>query len=116
MMKNIFIMKKYLNLIQEGLKTYEGRIAKEKYLNLEVGEKVKFIENENLDNFVICEITSCEKFSDFRSMLLKIGLKRMLPDVTKLDDGIDIYNNIPGYAKDIIKYGVLAIGVKVAKI
>ena len=96
------VQEPYFSLIQNKLKTVEGRLGKEKYLNLEKGNKVIF--NEILEK----EIEKIVKYSSFREMLIFEGLKNVLPNVETLEKGEQIYYKF--YTReDEQKYGVIAI-------
>lgn len=96
------VQEPYFSLIQNELKTVEGRLGKEKYLNLEKGNKVIF--NEILEK----EIEKIVKYSSFREMLIFEGLKNVLPNVETLEEGERIYYNFYSQ-EDEQKYGVVAI-------
>ena len=82
------LQKKYLEQIQSGLKTTEGRINSGGFANLKIGSKVKFFENNNARNYVICEILAINSYENFTQMLESEGLENMLPGTTNLQKGV----------------------------
>ncbi len=89
-------------LIKNGLKIVEGRLGKDKYLDLKKGDKILF--NKILE----IEIEKVIKYSSFREMLLFEGLKNVVPKAQTMEEGEKIYYQF--YSKeDEQKYGVLAI-------
>jgi ASC-1-like (ASCH) protein len=103
------IMKKYLTYIQQGRKTVEGRINSGMFARLRVGETLVFM---NQDLRVPCKITKINQYATFADMLRNDGVPACLPDVTDLNQAIDIYRKIPGYAQKEAQFGVLAIHIQ----
>lgn len=107
------LQKRYLEQIQNGLKTTEGRINSGGFTNLKIGDKIKFFENNNPGNYVICEILAINCYSNFTQMLESEGLESMLPGTANLQKGVEIYENIPTYKERCQKNGCLGIKLKV---
>lgn len=107
------LQKEYLEMIQSGLKMTEGRINSGGFANLKIGSKVKFFENNNPKNYVICEILTINSYKSFAQMLESEGLENMLPGTTNLQKGVEIYEKIPNYKSKCQQSGCLGIRLKV---
>ena len=92
-------------------KTIEGRLNTDKYSLFKKGELLKII-NDN--EYIIVKIRKLIKYSSFEEYLSLEGLKRTLPNIKTINDGINIYHQF--YSKENeMKYGVLAIYMKKIK-
>ena len=100
----------YFSLIAEGKKTVEGRVAKEKYRALHLGDVVRFCsQSETLD----ARIISIEHFDSFAEMLSYYGVKNCLPGIQTLDEAVSIYHGFPEYQSQAEILGVMGIEVQV---
>jgi len=81
-------------------------LAKDKFLKLKVGDTVL------INDSVTVEITSTHLYPSFRTMIEKEGLSSVLPNVTNLEEGEQVYYQF--YSKlDEIKFGVIALVFKI---
>jgi len=110
----------YFDLIKKGMKTVEGRIAKDKYRKLSPGEVLRFYnQDQNKEreiqglNFLEAHIISIEYFTSFSQMLTYYGVKNCLPGVKNLEQALEIYHSFPGYQSEAEKLGVLGIEIKI---
>lgn len=104
----------YLELIQSGKKTAEGRIYKNKFKEMCIGDYILFIDNHNTNKTVLCVITYLHVYKTFHEMLTKEGLNVMLPCMAKtIEAGVTIYKSFPGFAEQELLHGVVALGIKV---
>lgn len=108
----------YFKFIKYGKKTVEGRVAANKlkdkvYRNLSKSDKIKFI-NEDTNEEMIVSILAVKNYDSVRKMLKAEGLKNILPSKKTIKEGIDVYNNFTNYRKNIAKYGIYAIKIKVS--
>jgi ASC-1-like (ASCH) protein len=111
--KEFTLQRQYLKLIETGLKTAEGRINSGGFAKLEVGSKVKFFEKNNPKNYVICEVLEIKSYLTFREMLESEGVENMLPGITSLEEGVQIYEKISGYRERCQKSGCLGLKIRV---
>lgn len=106
----------YLTNIMLGKKKYEGRVNTEKYRIMQVGDILKFYENEARWG-IVCEITSLNPFSSFKEMVETLGVFNLLPQLELVNPpdllaaSISIYSSFPG-AERVHTYGCVGIGVK----
>ena len=98
----------FLQYIANGLKKADGRVTTKTVKKFRVGDNLSLIANKE---YVLSEIVYLNFYKSFEEMLLKEGLKNMLPFVNSFEEGIKIYNSFPG-ASRVKKLGCCAIGVK----
>ena len=103
----------YLLAIKNGLKTTEGRIAKDKYLSLKKGDEIIFKSNDG-DEQIIGRVVAVNKYSSFDEMLKEEGIATMLPGTTNLEEGVSIYSSFGTYAEDVKRYGCVAISFELS--
>lgn len=104
--------KHYVNLkepwftyIKNGLKTVEGRLNKGKFTEFTKDDIIIFQHNDKKIN---AKITGINKYNNFSNMLKNKTLKRVLPNITSNQEGVNIYHQF--YTpQDEKEYGVLAI-------
>lgn len=100
----------YFQQIRSGLKTVEGRIAKEKFCSLREGQVLEFIsENDRL----YTRILELKQFPTFKHLLEHYGLKTCLPNLDCLEEGVKIYHAFPNYKQNESKFGVIGIKIEV---
>lgn len=104
------LKKTYIHQIRNGSKTIEGRINNGQFFHKKyrTGDKIRFYYQANPGDDVTCKITKIATYNTFKDMLEDIGVSKCLPGVTNLDKGVQIYNDIPGYAEKSNRHGVVA--------
>lgn len=115
-MKECTLKPEYIEYIQNGQKTVEGRINSGMFKNFKGGEHVRFFNAADPLNDVVCEITGVATYADFESMLTAEGLKNCLPRALDIPAGVKVYHQIPGYEERAKQHGVVALRLKVIKI
>lgn len=100
----------YYEAIRNGRKTIEGRTAKEKYEQLQVGDEVIFI-NATTGDSCRKEITGVRRFPTFTSMLQCYGVTAFLTDTPtrSIEDACNVYYSFENYKHEEEKYGVIAL-------
>jgi len=101
-MINLFVKELYFQQIKQGLKTVEGRLAKEKYVNLKNGTAISF------NNSYETTLEKVEVYPSFKTMLETVGLERVLPGVLTLESGVEVYRQFYSLEEELL-YGVVAI-------
>ena len=97
-----------LSLIESGAKKIEGRLYKNTFINLKIGDKIIFFKK---GKNIMVTVTNLTRYKNFKSMLLKEGISRVTPLSNSLETSLSIYNKF--YSKeDELKYGVLAITIE----
>jgi len=113
---------KYLSMIKEGTKKYEGRLAdKIDEWNLYPGKLIKFYDPADPNSWVLVRVTDLLIFSDFGKAFDELG-SDLIPNQTR-NSVIKLYNNIYKYpnekliankpSKMIQDKSVVAIKIKV---
>ena len=93
------------NSILKGTKKVEGRLYKNSFKYINVGDTITFY---NKDKTVDTIVTKLKTYDNFGSMLLCVGIKNTIPHVKSFTQAISVYNSL--YTKeDLDKYPALAI-------
>lgn len=98
----------YLEWIEKGIKTAEGRVYRSQVSQMRAGDSLKL---HNRVCYLLCEITYLHRYASFREMITKEGLRTLLPFAKSVDEGVRIYERFPG-AGGVHQYGAVAIGLK----
>jgi len=102
---SINIQEPYYSLILQGKKTVEGRLNKDKFATIRVGDILE-LEPEKI-KFVIDEKNI---YKNFRVMLKKEGIVNVVPDKNSIDEAVAVYYKF--YTKEQEKeFGVVAIKI-----
>ena len=103
----------WFSLIKLKLKKYEGRLNKGDSANMKKGDILIFENNDfGFLRVIRCEIRSVKKYDTFRSFIEDKTLKKCLPSIDTIDNGVKIYYKY--YTKqDEEKYKILSIRMKV---
>jgi ASC-1-like (ASCH) protein len=110
-MSDINVSEPWFSFIKAGKKKVEGRLNKGSFAELKKGDIIRFKNNEDS---VMVRIIKIKHYESFHEYLTMEGLKRTLPKVKTIEDGVNIYYKY--YTKEMEKqYGVLAIYVKLQK-
>jgi len=105
----IKVAPQYFQQIQSGLKTVEGRIAKDKFCSLREGQVLEFVsENARLRT----RILELKQFPTFKNLLEHYGLKTCLPALDCLEEGVNVYHSFPNYKQNESKFGVIGIKIE----
>jgi ASC-1-like (ASCH) protein len=110
-------------MIKSKEKMYEGRlVTKIDEWNLEGGSRIKFYDEDNVESWVLVEVTELLIFDSFGSAFAWLGSK-LIPGETSKDEVIDLYNELFHYpdeelvkgktSKMILDNGAMAIGFKI---
>jgi ASC-1-like (ASCH) protein len=106
-MKEISVSEPWFSLMKHKKKRIEGRLNKGTFAELQKGEIVKFVNNN--DSFTV-KIKKIIKYDTFKDYLSQEGLKRTLPNIKTIDEGCNIYYKY--YTKEQEKeFKILAICV-----
>jgi ASC-1-like (ASCH) protein len=111
-MNRIFnIRPQYFDLIQNGKKTIEGRIATKEILSLKVGENIVFLSEEKEP--MKCVVKSLRVYHSFELMIEKEGIEKVLPGIKTIEEGVALYRSFPNYEEREKMFGVVAIEIEV---
>lgn len=91
--------------VRSGLKSVETRAATVKYVPIEIGDRIKFVCGK--DSFTKT-IKKKYHFKTVATMVKKIPLEKIMPDVATLAEMNKRYAGYPGYTEKIKKNGIFA--------
>jgi ASC-1-like (ASCH) protein len=75
---------------------------------INIGDQIKFFDNENSDHWIIKTVVKLEYYSTFLLYLKKVGLSSALPGVSSVEAGELIYHQF--YTPEMERqYGIVAI-------
>lgn len=60
---------------------------------------------------VSVQVTRIGTYHTFREMLQAVGVETVLPEYKSLDDGVRLFQSLPGYQDKERKFGVLAFHI-----
>lgn len=101
----------WFSLIKTGLKTVEGRLNKGDFSEMKEGDIISFFNNDQpFHREFKVRIISTKNYKTFEEYLRIETLRKTLPGVDKVKDGISIYYQ--WYKKDEPTYGVRAIRIE----
>lgn len=100
----------WLDWIESGIKTYEGRLNKEIWSKLRVGDHIVF---QTVDETKEVEIivTELRYYKDFGEAFNELGSKLVPIKDANVDDVKKLYNQF-FTDDDVAKYGVVAVGIR----
>lgn len=107
------LKKQYVQAIASGRKTHEGRVNTDFFRKYQPGKLVTWFAGN--ESSVQTKILNRQEFHSFDAMLKEIGFKAFIPEARSFEEAKRIYDNIPGYAEKVQKYGALALEVKPLK-
>ena len=110
--KEINVSNPWFRYICNNQKRIEGRLNKGKFNLLKKGDIVK-VTNDDKHCFV--KILKIVNYKSFEEYLVFEGLKRTLPGIKTIKEGIDVYRQFYS-AEDENLYGILAVYLKKVKI
>lgn len=97
--------KEWFDFFISRSKEYEIRLFDFKRELINVGDFIEFISD---DTSLILNVIEIIKYNTFRESLEDIGVEKVLPGVLSIDEGVEIYHNIPGYKEGEEIFGVVA--------
>lgn len=99
--------------IKLGKKRVEGRPKRGKFAKMKKGDTVIWQNSANKSETVKTIIVGVRRYNTFREMLEFEGLRRTLPNVNSMDEGVDVYLRPKGfYPNEAQENGVVAIEIK----
>ncbi|MFH1402152.1 MAG: ASCH domain-containing protein [Patescibacteria group bacterium] len=100
----------YFGFVKAGIKTIEGRVAKNLYKELKLGDEILIFNDDETEN-VRVRVKDTRIYSSFGEMLEKENFKKILPNVDSVEQGLCVYRKFytEGQEKE---FGVIAIEVE----
>lgn len=100
----------YFTFVKNGQKTIEGRLRKGKYAKIQSGDIIE-VNNEDETEKIDVLVKRVAYYRSIKEMLTSEPLKRILPNVNTIDQGINAYREFysPEQEKE---FGMVAIEVE----
>ena len=109
-MLELDVQQLYFDAIAAGMKTIEGRLAKQKYMALKPGDNVRFT-NPDGSQSVVKEVVALHTYPTFADAFKTQDFQRAIPTAKTVDDAIHIYERFyPGFAQQ--EFGIVFIELK----
>ena len=105
----ITVKEPWFSFIKEGKKKIEGRLNRGLFQKINKNDIVIWM---NRDQKVKVRITDKRVYKNFREMIEKEGLDKVLPSIKTIDDGVNVYRQYFSET-DEINNGVVAIEMNV---
>ena len=108
--KEIHVSEPWFTYIKNNKKRIEGRLNKGSFSELKKKQIIRFF-NKDLNEKFDAKIVNIVKYKSFEEYLTQEGLKRTLPNINTIQDGVSIYRQYYSL-DDENRFGILAIYVK----
>lgn len=106
------VQQPWFSYIAAGSKTWEGRLNKGVFAEMQPGDTVIWVNASNQNDTVKTLIWKKCLHRDFEKMIRTHTLDKVLPGVKRVSEGVKVYHRF--YSKsDIDRFGVTAIGIRV---
>jgi ASC-1-like (ASCH) protein len=113
---DIYVNEPWFSLMQNNIKTVEGRPNKGIFSKLKVDDVVTFMKfdkkTKEKKHFKV-KVTQIKRYNTFKEMLEFEHIENVLPDpnIKTIEDGVNVYRQ--WYSSEIEKqYGIIAIHIK----
>ena len=101
------IKPKFLSLIRKGIKKHEYRLNKDKYKDINIGDQIKLVSNDDENDFIVIKVKNIKVYKDFESAI-------------DMNDFIPLYNDKETLVKECntfyLKEDIERLGIKVFEI
>ena len=102
----------WFSLISVGLKTVEGRLNKGDFKALNVGDTIKWTNDDFMHREVLTRVIRKTEYPSFQTYLETEGLSKCLPTIPTLEGGLSVYFKY--YTKEQeTEHGIVAIELMV---
>lgn len=82
----------WFTLVSLGLKTFEGRLCKDNFINLKKDDIVIWTNNDfNVERFCFTKIINIDKYETFEEYLNDKSLEKCVPGIIDIEVGLSIY-------------------------
>lgn len=104
----------YFTFLKNGQKTIEGRIKKGWYRFVRPGDHI-IVYNEEENDSIEVLVKDVRTYSSIQEMLEQEPIKKLLPDVETIKEGIEVYKRF--YTEEQQReFGVVAIEVEIIRL
>lgn len=109
---DVNIAPRWMSFILSKQKVVEGRLNKGKFADIKPDSLLNFKTESGLN--AICRVIDTRRYFSFQEYLENEGLRRTLPDISNIKDGLSLYRDY--YEDGLDKtFGVLAIELELVE-
>ena len=87
----LHLQDQYFKAVQDGTKTIEGRLAKEKYRSLKAGEKITFIADSG--ETLMKTIEAIHIFPTFKDAFRVLKYQDAVPGIDNMENAVKVYES-----------------------
>lgn len=107
------VSKPYKRMIESGLKDVEGRLHRGTFALLRKGDRLVIRGDQDDGEPIVAAVVDVRRYPTFKRYLEAEGLRRTLPGVETVSEGVKAYRKFYSRA-DEIAHGVVAVELRVA--
>jgi ASC-1-like (ASCH) protein len=100
----------WYDAVKNGTKRVEGRVKRNKWSNVSLGDRWRVGCSERDESFFV-EVIAIREYGSFEEYIIQEGLRNVLPGVSDLRSGIELYEKYCGQGSDR-EFGVIAFELK----
>lgn len=112
---NMKLASPHFENVKSGIKEYEIRVFDDKRRKLLPGDVIEFRHNEHQNKTFKRVIVGVTLYKTFTEAMKDCGLKKALPNIRTIKDGVALYESFPGYKEGAQKNGVVSFKLAKAK-
>ena len=98
----------WFTLTKDGLKEYEGRLNTEKFKKIKQGDLIEYTCVSDSTKMFTTRVVEVYVYKTFRDMLVGKTIKKCLPGVNTIEDGVNVYRAIYTDTNEVL-HGVVAL-------
>ena len=108
------VSKPYKRLIESGEKDVEGRLRKGVFAVINSGDRLVIRGDDDDGEPIEATVVAVRQYPTFKRYLEAEGLRRTLPGVETIAEGVKVYRRFYSRAKEV-EYGVAAVEIEVLR-
>ena len=92
---HISVQEPWFSHIRSRNKVHEGRLNRLAYAGIRCGDVIVIRRDpvQSMHDTLIARVTALNVYKSFRDMLTIIPISKVLPGISSIDEGVDIYNS-----------------------
>ena len=111
MFQSMMLTNPWFDLAKSCVKTIEGRLCKDKFAVIKPNDNW-IIFNHDKSNHFFVRVKEVIRYNSFEEYLSQEGLKRTLPNIRTIEEGVQIYRQFYTEEQEA-SYGIIAIHFEV---
>ncbi len=105
------IQPNYLKLVRAGIKKHEYRLNDEKRQQVQPGDRIRLVSNDDPNDFVVVEVLDRRVFPSWDAALINYWQEDFSGTYYPFEDLMTVMNAFYS-GQDIAKYGIVVFGIK----